>query len=376
MFDWWTMQVNMKYAADYTHFENFDYTLYPTNNKFWQKEFYVATANLFPLKRWWDLSFSYDLQWNTLDADFQRLDDYDVFAYPSRTSHWLAVATAFDFDRLKIQASLLNTFVRETVKKYEASPDKQVFSPAVFTSFKLLRNEELRLNAFYKKIFRMATFNEMYYVEMISSDIDPEYATQYNVGLSYKKEPFDSFLRNLDIQLDAYYNTVDDKIISTPKSPLFKWTTYNLGHVEIKGIDFSVGGVVLADQVLFQTKLQYTYQKAQDFTDSSDTFYGDQIPYIPWHSGTAIVSATYKGWGMNYSFIYTGERFSQSDNIVYNHVQPWYTHDISFVKPFNIHATRFRVTLEINNLLGQDYEVIFNYPMPKRNYRLSFVVEL
>lgn len=373
---WWTTQLNMKYAADYTHFENFDYTLYPTNNKFWQKEFYVATANIFPIKPWWDVSLSYDFQWNTLDADFQRMDDYDVFAYPTRTSHWLVVATAFDFDRLKVQASLLNTFVHESVKKQIVPEDKQVFSPAFFGSFKIFRDEDFRLNAFYKKIFRMATFNEMYYVEMISSDIDPEYATQYSAGLSYRKARKNSFWRNLDIQLDAYCNTVEDKIISTPKSPLFKWTTYNLGYVKIKGIDVSLGSTMQIDRLLFQSKLQYTYQKAQDFTDPTDTFYGDQIPYIPWHSGTAIVSVAYEDWALNYSFIYTGERYSQSDNIIYNHVQPWYTHDISFIKTFRVNAIHCRAALEINNLLGQDYEVIFNYPMPKRNYRFSFVVEL
>lgn len=374
--DWWTTQLNAKYAADYTHFENFDYTLYPTNNKFRQKEFYIATANLFPLTSWWDMSLSYDFQWNTLDADFQRMDDYDVFAYPTRYSHWLALATAVEFNRLRMQASLLGTFVNETVKKYEAPEDKQVFSPAFFASYKLLREADFRLNAFYKKVFRMATFNEMYYVEMISSDINPEYATQYNLGLTYQKENKHSFIRNLNVQVDAYYNKVEDKIISTPKSPLFKWTTYNLGLAEIKGIDASVGTMFDMHKVLFNTKIQYTYQKAQNFTDPTDTFYGDQIPYIPWHSGTLIASAMYKNWILNYSFIYTGERYSQSDNIIYNHVQPWYTHDISLVKTFKINELNFKATLEVNNLLSQDYEVIFNYPMPKRNYRLSFVVEL
>ena len=31
---------------------------------------------------------------------------------------------------------------------------------------------------------------------------------------------------------------------------------------------------------------------------------------------------------------------------------------------------------EINNLLNQDYDVIINYPMPKRNYRFTITVEI
>lgn len=216
----------------------------------------------------------------------------------------------------------------------------------------------------------------MYYVEMISSNIKPEYATQYDLGLKYTKRPRYSIVKNIDAQIDVYYNLVEDKIICTPKSPLFKWTTYNLGLVKIKGLDVSVGNMFRMGNVFLQTKLQYTYQEARNYTDLGDTFYGHQIPYIPWHSGTVIASALYKDWTLNYSFIYTGERYSQSDNIVYNHVQPWYTHDVSLVKKFKIKDMNFKATLEVNNLFDQDYEVIFNYPMPKRNYRFSLVVEL
>lgn len=374
--DRWNTLLNIKYASDYTHFENFDYTLYPTNNKFRQKEFYIATANLFYLTDFWDVSFSYDFQYNTLDADFQRMDNYDIFAYPRRTSHWLSLATSLDLNRLKIQASLLGTLIHETVRKYNAPDDKHVMTPAVFVSYRLLPNEDLRLNAFAKKIFRVATFNEMYYVEMISSNIKPEYATQYDLGIKYTKRPRYSIVKNIDSQIDVYYNLVEDKIICTPKSPLFKWTTYNLGLVKIKGLDVSVGNMFRMGNVFLQTKLQYTYQEARNYTDPGDTFYGHQIPYIPWHSGTVIASALYKDWTLNYSFIYTGERYSQSDNIVYNHVQPWYTHDVSLVKKFKIKDMNFKATLEVNNLFDQDYEVIFNYPMPKRNYRFSLVVEL
>ena len=374
--DRWNTLLNIKYASDYTHFENFDYTLYPTNNKFRQKEFYIATANLFYLTDFWDVSFSYDFQYNTLDADFQRMDNYDMFAYPRRTSHWLSLATSLDLNRLKIQASLLGTLIHETVRKYNAPDDKHVMTPAVFASYRLLPNEDLQLNAFAKKIFRVATFNEMYYVEMISSNIKPEYATQYDLGLKYTKRPRYSIVKNIDAQIDVYYNLVEDKIICTPKSPLFKWTTYNLGLVKIKGLDVSVGNMFRMGNVFLQTKLQYTYQEARNYTDPGDTFYGHQIPYIPWHSGTVIASALYKDWTLNYSFIYTGERYSQSDNIVYNHVQPWYTHDVSLVKKFRIKDMNFKATLEVNNLFDQDYEVIFNYPMPKRNYRFSLVVVL
>ena len=40
--------------------------------------------------------------------------------------------------------------------------------------------------------------------------------------------------------------------------------------------------------------------------------------------------------GLNYSFIYTGERYNQQENIRYNYAKPWYTSDVSLLKTFTI----------------------------------------
>lgn len=168
-----------------------------------------------------------------------------------------------------------------------------------------------------------------------------------------------------------------DKIIAYPKGQQFRWTMLNLGKVEIKGIDVSTETTVNPVKDLFVTlRIQYTYQKAQDFTDPSDTYYGDQIPYIPWHSGSAIAQASFKGWNLNYSFIYVGERYNQQENIKYNYTQPWYTSDISLSKDLKFNFGLIKAAVEVNNLLSQDYDVILNYPMPKRNYKVSLTIEI
>lgn len=63
---------NAKYAADYTHYLNNDYRLITIDNKYKQKEIYLSTANAFNLMKGWDLSASYDFQWNRLEARPQR----------------------------------------------------------------------------------------------------------------------------------------------------------------------------------------------------------------------------------------------------------------------------------------------------------------
>lgn len=78
----------------------------------------------------------------------------------------------------------------------------------------------------------------------------------------------------------------------------------------------------------------------------------------------------YKSWGLNYSFVYVGERYDSSqNNIQYNYLLPWYTHDLSVQKTFKLNKHQLKASLEVNNLFNQYYDVVLNYPMPGRNFR-------
>jgi outer membrane receptor protein involved in Fe transport len=151
----------------------------------------------------------------------------------------------------------------------------------------------------------------------------------------------------------------------------------NLGEVDIRGMDVSAMATFrFSTDWSLTSKWQYTYQEAIDITDPADNYYRHQIPYIPWHSGSAIAMLAWKTWSMNYSFIYVGERYNQQENIRYNYTQPWYSSDISFAKVLKMKAATLKFSAEINNLLSQDYDVILNYPMPKRNFRFRVSIEL
>ena len=88
-----------------------------------------------------------------------------------------------------------------------------------------------------------------------------------------------------------------------------------------------------------------------------------------------VVHGAWRSIDLNYSFIYVGERYDNSSNIRANYVQPWYTHDLSAGYTWRINATKMKVKVEVNNLFNQQYEVIRNYPMPGRNYKLTLSVE-
>lgn len=374
----WTTLANAKYAFYRTHYVNNDDKQIKVDNLYRQREVYVSTANqydIIPGK--WEVSASYDFMFNSLDADV-----YD-FVRPERYSNLLSAATAVTLGRFKGQASALATFVRDMLEEVQDPPTKHVFTPAVYASYAFVDcktergSEMLSLRAFYKRSFRMPTFNDLYYADMGNSKLNPERVTQYNVGIVYDHARRHSLLSSIKFSADGYYNKVHDKIVAYPKGQQFRWTMLNLGLVDIRGVDISAAATVTPRRDMDITlRLQYTWQRAIDITNPEDNYYRDQIPYIPHHSGSAIANIAWRRWNLNYSFIYVGERYNQQENIRYNYTQPWYTSDVSLTRDFTLGKVGLRATVEVNNLLSQDYDVIINYPMPKRNYRFTLTVTI
>lgn len=379
------LQANVKYAYDYMNYVNPDTTLMLIDNTFKQQEVYASVASKYAVNRVWDIALSADMQYNVLHSNM------DGFVFPRRLTTLVAVATALDLGKVKIQSSLLATWVRERIRSgntaqedsAKAAPDKREFTPAVFLSYKPFKRHDFNIRAFYKQIFRMPTFNDLYYTDIGNIALRPEFTHQYNLGMQYGKTFKRGWISRIDLQADAYYNEVTDKIVAVPKgNGQYRWMMMNLGYVEIRGIDASsTTEFRLPWDILLNLRLTYTYQKAQDFTKrKSDVLqnltYGGQIPYIPWHSGSVIAGIHWRSWQLNYSFIYVGERYHSSANIREDYEQPWYTHDMALIKNFKVKDTNLRLALEVNNLLAQDYEVVLNYPMPKRNYKLSFTIEI
>ncbi len=359
----------VKYAYYRTHYVNNDSTQLPVDHTYRQQELYVTTSHVYELLPAWSASLSYDFRWNKLDADTYH------FAYPTRLTNLVALATAVDCQRVKLQVSLLASAISDRTCDGGTQPTLTRWTPALFANVYPLRGKWLSARAFVKRSFRMPTFNDLYYTDVGNAALRPETATQYDMGVSAQRHWDSGLLTRLSLQADAYYNEVRDKIIAYPKGQQFRWTMLNLGRVHIHGIDVEAeADVTPMTDLTLTARLQYTYQDARDVTDPATPYYRDQIPYIPWHSGSAIVSLAYRGWTLSYSFIYAGERYNEQENIIYNHEEPWYTSDLALVRQWQWKRYTCKATLEVNNLFSQDYDVIVNYPMPKRNGAIALSI--
>ncbi|MBR2253658.1 MAG: TonB-dependent receptor, partial [Prevotella sp.] len=360
----YSFRVLGKYANYYTHYMNKDETTKMADDRYRQQEAYASTTHALQLTQWLSASMAYDVRWSKLKSDVYGCPQ------PYRWTHMVSLATSLSLNRFNAQASILYNNAKDYgeqsatgVTPVGVNMKVSRFTPALFLNYYLLKDKSLSVRGFIKNNFRMPTFNDLYYTDVGNVNLRPEKATQYDVGvslspsLSYKRGSKVA-LRDLTISADGYYNTINDKIVAYPKGQQFRWTMMNLGKVHITGLDAEAAAHMRIYQAVVGVRLQYTYQKAIDVTDPSTSYYKHQIPYIPKHSGSAIVDAEWNGFTFTYSFIYTGERYNEQENIQYNYMQPWYTSDVAMSYRFPVNKMQLRATFEINNLFSQDYDVI------------------
>lgn len=362
--------VSAKYAYDYLHYlsdPRRDASLMYADNRYRQQEAYASVAQLFSPGRHLNLSVAADYQLNALDANLYR------FVRPVRHTLLCAAAAALDYERFRLQGSLLATCVFDRARVDTARmSDRAELTPAVFATVRPFCRRDFSLRAFCKRIFRMPTLNDLYYTFIGNVELRPERADQFDIGLSLRSRRRRKGLRSVGLQADAYCNRVTNKIVAVPASNQFRWTMMNLGKVDILGMEASVDAdAAFAFGMELRAKASYTFQRAVDHTDPADAFYGDQIPYVPRHSASLVLGADWHGWGMNYSFLYTGERYDQKANIPENYAPAWYTSDVALSRSFRLAAARCRVAAEVNNLFNQAFEVVKGYPMPGTNFKIS-----
>lgn len=386
-FDKYQFQIKGKFAYDYTRYlaRNtvvFDDELVTQNlqadNSFFQQDYYLSIAHHYDITTNWDVAVATDLQYNKLNASRKGIQT--PFSYPERLSFLTSIASSVNFGKFKAQAHLLGTFTQENVKNNQKAPDRSLFTPSLVISYSPFYQKKFTIHSFYKNTYRLPTFNDLYYTNLGDANLKPESTNQINLGFQYQTQTEHTWLNTWKIKVESYYAKVENKIIATPTSSMFRWMMTNLGKVENYGLETNFSTQSKLGKLFLNTNFSYEYTLASDLSTTSSgktTSYGDQIPYTPWHSGSAIASLDYEKWSLNYSFIYVGKRYNgNKNNIKRNEIQPWYTHDLSINRTINWKKHTLKVSIEANNLLNQYYDVVTNFPMPGRNFRFILSIEL
>jgi len=368
--DGFHLLLNAKFSQDFLHYLNpqFPSASGILDQHFTQREFYQSAALSYHLLQNWEISYAADFSLNNMDADIPN------FHFPTRFSLLNVLATNLVLGMFTLQGSLLNTNITETVRTGTTTPPIIKYSPTLMASMKPFTDQNLQVRAFYKNIFRVPTFDELYYGFVTNTNLKPELTDQYDAGVTYTKSLIGLF-DYITVTTDAYYNNVTNKIVYIPT--LYSGSSQNFGKVDIKGLDASVKTQAkLGLGYKVSMAVNYSYQQALNVTDPTSTEYLNQLPYIP-ENTVALNAGINKGsLGVYYNQVISSSRYYNNNNLPDDYLPSYSVSDASIVYKGLLKHHSVIISAAIDNLFNKSYVVVQSYPMPGRSFRFSFQITI
>jgi outer membrane receptor protein involved in Fe transport len=251
-------------------------------------------------------------------------------------------------------------------------------------SYQLLPGQELYLRLMGKQIFRLPTFNELYFYHIGASALRPERASQFDVGVTWesggrKAGAAMASPLHLSLTADMYVNRVTDKIVAVPFN-MFVWRIMNLDRATIVGADV-VGDVSwrLSNSHMLALNANYSWQRAMNSTVRVSPIYHFQLPYVPQHSLCATLSWENPWVCASVTNSVQSCRWTTVEHTEGTRMSGFGVTDLSFWRSFSLPTWVSRggapITLRftMQNLFDRQYAIVAHYPMPGRSWRMQLV---
>ncbi len=340
------------------------------DNNYIQREAYVTAAVLYLPKHGFSLDYSFDWYWNNLTTN----SDSKGKIGPYRNSVLQSLAFKYSVGRFSVLARLLYSLYLNGAKNGEAGKDESRLSPSLNISYRVSDDIPLYVRASYKNIFRVPTFNEAYFDNYGSLNLEPEITDQLNLGITYSYSNSD-ILSNLTLTADAYYNRVTNKIVALPYN-MFLWTMSNLGKVRILGLETNLSATVeLTSKQKILLTGTYSLQDARTRTSRDMSDWNNQVAYTPVNSGSFSLSWLNPWVDTSIHTIGCGSRYTTNKGISETRLSGYFDTGITLSHLFRLRKCSIECRGDVMNIFNKQYEIVARYPMPGRAWKIGLTLE-
>ncbi|WP_026957639.1 TonB-dependent receptor domain-containing protein [Aliagarivorans taiwanensis] len=205
-----------------------------------------------------------------------------------------------------------------------------------------------KILALHSTAFRAPNFNELYNPWGGNPTLNPEKATNYELGLQ-------GHFSRFELSLNAYRNDIDD-LISV-------WPIENIGRARITGVELDLG---------FETG-SVDHRLIAEWMDPEDRISGNQLARrakekLTWQTGVSIAK-----WQLNGEWLWRGKAYEDAANTI----------EIDAYQLLNLSARyllkdNWSVDAKLHNLLDEEYTTALGfapahlpYLAPGRSFELS-----
>lgn len=355
-----------KFNWSRTHYMDRDGS-YPNgllDNLYKQREAYATAAVLCVPLHGLALSYALDYFYNDLHSN---LKDYNN---PHRNSVLQSLNVKYSIDWLTLTARALMSIYMDSPGTGDKRVTHSRLSPSFGMSVRPIRGQNFFVRFNYKNIFRMPSFNELYFDHYGSINLDPENTEQLNLGLTYGIRGL-SWLSLLDVTVDGYFNWVKNKIVAVPYN-MFVWTMTNMGRVHAYGVDVTLDArfPIYPGHSLIATG-NYSWQRAVARTSRDKLDWNKQLPYTPEHSGA--FSVTWENPWVSIGAHGNGctLRYATRENLPSSRMSGYMEFGFTAYHTFRFRSHGLELRADLINAFNRQYEIVARYPMPGRAYRSS-----
>ncbi len=240
------------------------------------------------------------------------------------------------------------------------------FLPSI--GFDFFPTKFLKIQASAQRSYRVPTLNELYYFPGGNINLKPEKGWNLNAGIQFshriERKASVDFLH----QVNGFARWIDNWIYWMGGTI---WTPHNIAQVFSGGGEVNHRIGVNYKKWKWAVNLSGTYivSISQKSDLPNDGSIGKQIPYTPRWNANAGFMVEWNAISLVYDHQFTGERFITVDES--QAIPAYFTGNIHLSYTWRRKSIAATVGLEILNLWNEQYQIMWQRPMPGRYFMVN-----
>lgn len=239
------------------------------------------------------------------------------------------------------------------------------FCPSIGVRGKFLKYFFIKANA--AKHYRIPTFNDLYWAQGGNPTLQPETGWSEEASLEHL---YAAKHISWELSATAFNRNIDNWIIWLPNNYGI-WSPENVLQVWSRGLEYKLKINISKNKFHFQLGGFYNYVLStnEKAATPGDESLGKQLIYVPIQNAQGNMTVSYKGTSFTYVQVYTGYRYTLSDNTKY--LKPYTFGNISVAQAFSLPTSKIKIFAQLNNVWQETYQVLAYRAMPLLNYQVG-----
>jgi iron complex outermembrane receptor protein len=218
--------------------------------------------------------------------------------------------------------------------------------------------------------YRLPTFNDLYWDVLGNPNLKPEYSWNSELGINL---PFHLKNYTLKAKITGFSNLINNWILWTP-DPFGYWRPDNIDQVWARGLESNFHINARWKKCHIKFGINYAYTLSTRTKGQKNENIGKQLIYTPLHNANTHIQLKFANTTLLYQHQLTSERFI--NNLNTESLPFFHTGHLRLSHTIKLKEIQANIYCQINNIFGEDYQVVSNRAMPWHQFEVGLSIGL